>query len=161
VNQSESKAQSSQTKLQQTTRFVHTHYGILGLHPSASPLAIRRAYRELSKRYHPDTTELPPQQAKNKFQQLNEAYATLSNPERRSLYDCQIGYSRWHVIQRPTNFRHLHNSKPDDGTNSAYLAPDDRPLSAGEIFALLLMGLTLLACLLLAIALAWLRADAL
>ncbi|NEO46800.1 MAG: J domain-containing protein, partial [Moorea sp. SIO4A3] len=33
-----------------------SYYEILGLHPSASPIAIRRAYRQLSKRYHPDTT---------------------------------------------------------------------------------------------------------
>ena len=141
--------------------FDHTHYAILGLHPSASPIAIRRAYRELSKRYHPDTTGLPPQQAKSKFQELNEAYATLSNPEKRSLYDLQIGYSRWNVIQTPTNFRHLHNPNNDDVPECAYLDPTDRPLSAGEIFALLLMGMTLLGCLLLAVALAWLRADAL
>jgi len=53
---------------------------LLGLHPSASAIEIRRAYRELSKRYHPDTTDLPPAIAIVKFQQLNEAYAALSNP---------------------------------------------------------------------------------
>jgi len=37
-------------------------------------------YRQLSKRYHPDTTALPPAIATAKFQQLNEAYATLNNP---------------------------------------------------------------------------------
>ena len=161
MNQSESKAKSSKTKLHQIKRFAHTHYAILGLHPSASPIAIRRAYRELSKCYHPDTTRLPQQQAKTKFQELNEAYATLSNPERRSLYDLQIGYSRWNVIQTPTNFRHPSDSNTNDLSNSAYLDPTDRPLSAGEIFALLLMGMTLLGCLLLAIAIAWLRGDAL
>ncbi|PLZ75857.1 molecular chaperone DnaJ, partial [Fischerella thermalis WC217] len=31
----------------------NTYYTLLGLHPSASPIEIRRAYRELSKRYHP------------------------------------------------------------------------------------------------------------
>ncbi|NEO60664.1 MAG: J domain-containing protein, partial [Moorea sp. SIO4G2] len=40
-----------------------TYYEILGLHPSASPIAIRRAYRQLSKRYHPDTTDLPTETA--------------------------------------------------------------------------------------------------
>ena len=60
-----------------------SYYVLLGLPPSASALEIRRAYRELSKRYHPDTTELPTAIATAKFQQLNEAYATLSNPERR------------------------------------------------------------------------------
>jgi curved DNA-binding protein CbpA len=32
-----------------------TYYALLGLHPSASAIEIRRAYRELSKKYHPDT----------------------------------------------------------------------------------------------------------
>ncbi|MFB8787843.1 MAG: J domain-containing protein [Potamolinea sp.] len=77
----------------------NSYYGLLGLHPSASPVEIRRAYRELSKRYHPDTTDLPAVTATAKFQQLNEAYATLSNPERRVLYDYTIGYSRINVIQ--------------------------------------------------------------
>ncbi|NEP37592.1 DnaJ domain-containing protein, partial [Moorena sp. SIO3B2] len=40
-----------------------SYYEILGLHPSASPIAIRRAYRQLSKRYHPDTTDLPTETA--------------------------------------------------------------------------------------------------
>ncbi len=35
-----------------------TYYSLLGLHPSASVIDIRRSYRELSKRYHPDTTDL-------------------------------------------------------------------------------------------------------
>ncbi|NLQ07879.1 J domain-containing protein, partial [Cylindrospermopsis raciborskii LB2897] len=50
------------------------YYTLLGLHPSASVIDIRRAYREMSKHYHPDTTELPDQVATVKFQQINEAY---------------------------------------------------------------------------------------
>ncbi|MFM9158147.1 MAG: J domain-containing protein, partial [Dolichospermum sp.] len=45
-----------------------TYYSLLGLHPSASVIDIRRAYRELSKIYHPDTTELPANLATAKFQ---------------------------------------------------------------------------------------------
>ncbi|MBE9222884.1 J domain-containing protein [Cyanobacterium stanieri LEGE 03274] len=136
--------------------FAHTHYGLLGLHPSASELDIRRAYRELSKLYHPDTTSLPLEEARSKFQCLNEAYGVLANPERRSLYDLQIGYSRWNVIQSPFNFHE--DDSEDNYQSSAYLDPTDRPLSSGELFALLLMGITLFACLLLALSLAWLRA---
>ena len=53
-----------------------TYYSLLGLHPSASAIEVRRAYRELSKHYHPDTTDLPTTVATAKFQLLNEAYAT-------------------------------------------------------------------------------------
>lgn len=123
-----------------------TYYHLLELHPSASGQQIRRAYRELSKLYHPDTTELPDAVATAKFQQLNEAYATLSNPERRFAYDLKIGYSRVSVIQPlPDLNRPVSDSRPY--RSSAYLDPTDRPLSGGELFALFILGLTFLMCL--------------
>lgn len=140
VNKNRAMSQSSE----------HTYYSFIGLHPSASVIEIRRAYRELSKRYHPDSTDLPAAVATIKFQQLNEAYATLSNPERRLVYDLKIGYSCGEVIQPPADLNrpvsHSHY-----WSKSAYLDASDRPLSAGEIFALFILGLTFLTCLLLAI----------
>ena len=136
-----------------------TYYSLLGLHPSASAIEVRRAYRELSKHYHPDTTDLPTTVATAKFQQLNEAYATLSNPERRFTYDLKIGYSRFGVIQPPADLNHPVSCSLDL-SKSAYLDPTDRPLSPGEIFALFILGLTFLACLLLAIAIGLTRGDA-
>jgi len=135
-----------------------TYYTLLGLHPSASVIDIRRAYRELSKFYHPDTTELPATDATIKFQQINEAYAILSSPERRLSYDLKIGYSRFGVIQAPTDLN-FPVSHAHDWSKSSYLDATDRPLSAGEIFALFVLGFTLLGCLLLAIAIAILRGD--
>ncbi|MBV9386661.1 MAG: J domain-containing protein [Chroococcidiopsidaceae cyanobacterium CP_BM_ER_R8_30] len=134
-----------------------SYYVLLGLHPGASALEIRRAYRELSKRYHPDTTELPRAIATVKFQQLNEAYATLSNPERRQSYDLKIGYSRLRVIQAPSDLNRPVRSQ--SRSNSAYLDPTDRPLSAGEVFALFILGLTFLGCLLLALAIGLTRGE--
>lgn len=136
----------------------NTYYGLLGLHPSASVIDIRRAYWELSKQYHPDTTELPAAIATAKFQQINEAYATLSSPERRLSYDTKIGYSRFGVIQPPTDLNHPVR-KPYDYSKSMYLDASDRPLSAGEIFVLFVLGLTLLGCILVAIAVAAIRGD--
>lgn len=143
------------TKLQSSEP---TYYSLLGLHPSASVIDIRRAFRELSKRYHPDTTELPSHVAIVKFQEINEAYATLSSPERRLSYDLKIGYSRYGVIQPPADLNHPAH-KPYDWSKAAYLDASDRPLSAGEIFALFVLGLTFLSCLILAIAVAILRGD--
>lgn len=133
------------------------YYTLLGLHPSASAIQIRRAYRDLSKRYHPDTTELPQDRATAKFQQINEAYATLSNPERRMRYDLKIGYSRISVIQAPPDL----NPSPRQAwvSKSAYLDPSDRPLSSGEIFALFILGLTFLGCIILAIAIGLTRSN--
>lgn len=135
-----------------------TYYSLLGLHPSASVIDIRRAYRELSKRYHPDTTDLPTAIATPKFQQINEAYATLSHPERRLSYDLKIGYSRFGVIQAPPDLNHP-ISRSHDWSKSAYLDPSDRPLSSGEIFALFMLVLTFVGCLLLAITIGLTRGD--
>ncbi|MEM8779208.1 MAG: J domain-containing protein [Cyanobacteria bacterium P01_G01_bin.49] len=137
--------------------FANSHYAILGLHPSASVREIRRAYRELSKRYHPDTTMLPFSVATIKFQRLNEAYGVLSSPERRSLYDLKIGYSRWNVIQAPPQVHQT--STHHELSKSAYLDATERPLSGGEIFVLFILGLTLVGCLVLAIFIGILRGD--
>ncbi|NJN72094.1 MAG: J domain-containing protein [Limnothrix sp. RL_2_0] len=131
------------------TRIALSYYGVLGLNPSASPMEIRQKYRDLSKKFHPDTTVLPEAEATAKFQRLNEAYAALSNPERRSLYDLKIGFSLYSVVQTATG----NQAGENNYKNSAYLDPTDRPLSAGEIFALFIMVITFLGCLLLAIAL--------
>lgn len=127
------------------TEQAPTYYDLLSLHPSASPQEIRRAYLELSKRYHPDTTTLPTAVATDKFQQLNEAYATLSSPERRFAYNLKIGYSRTTVIQPRLDLnRPVSESRKQRST--AYLDPTDRPLSPGELFALLMIALAFILC---------------
>jgi curved DNA-binding protein CbpA len=135
-----------------------THYDLLQLHPSASVQQIRRAYRDLSKLYHPDTTSLPPADAHTQFQQLNEAYATLSSPERRFAYDLKIGYSRVAVIQPSTDLNRP-VSESRKYRSSAYLDPTDRPLSAGELFALFILGITFVACVGLVIVVGLMRGE--
>jgi molecular chaperone DnaJ len=61
------------------------YYEILGLERSASADDIRRAYRRLAKQYHPDVNKEP--EAEEKFKEINEAYAVLSDEQRRSTYD--------------------------------------------------------------------------
>ena len=135
-----------------------TYYDLLGVYPNASAIEIRRAYRKLSKKYHPDTTNLTTAVATVKFQSLNEAYATISHPERRLAYDLEIGYSRFFVVKSSPQFQPL-TPRPDKYRPSAYLDPTERPLSSGEIFALFMLGITLIGCLGLAIAIAILRGD--
>lgn len=127
------------------------HYDLLGIKPTASPQQIRRAYRDLSKLYHPDTTDLPAAIAKEKFQALNEAYATLSSPDRRWTYDRKIGFSRIAVVQAPANLNQPRSQRTRPYPSNAYLDPTDRPLSAGEIFALFILGVTFVGCLVLAV----------
>lgn len=138
------------------TSIESTYYGLLGLHPSTSVREIRQAYRELSKLYHPDTTELPQAIALRKFQYLNEAYATLSNPERRAAYDLSIGYSRV-IVVRP--LPSLHKTDEPEPNSSAYLDATDRPLSPGEVFALFILGVTFVGCLVLAVTIGITRGD--
>ena len=61
-------------------------YVILGLAPGASPAEIKRAYRRLSRRYHPGLNP-GDRQAEAVFQRVTEAYETLSDPTRRQEYD--------------------------------------------------------------------------
>jgi DnaJ domain len=135
-----------------------THYDQLGVKPTASPQQIRRAFRDLSKLYHPDTTELPTTEATEKFQQLNEAYAILSSPDRRWAYDQQVGYSRISVMQPLEPLSRPAVPQRREPANM-YLDPTDRPLSAGEIFALFILGLTFVACLALVVTVSLTRGD--
>ncbi len=61
-------------------------YAILGLKPTASPAEIKRAYRRLARKYHPDINP-GDHAAEIRFRQIAEAYDTLSDPDRRRRYD--------------------------------------------------------------------------
>ncbi len=62
------------------------YYDILGIDKSAGGAAIKRAYRGLAMKYHPDRNP-GDAQAIGKMKEINEAYAVLSDPEKRRLYD--------------------------------------------------------------------------
>ncbi len=149
--------QSTHKTIPTQTRLVNSYYGLLGLQPSASATDIRKAYHQLSKLYHPDTTELPEEIARGKFQRLNEAYATLSNLDRRSSYDLKIGYLEDFLPQKRVNYGDIEDYKPKKVPNSAYIDPIDRPLSAGEISVIFFLGVTIVGCLILVIIIAYLR----
>jgi len=63
------------------------YYDILGVSKSASADEIKKAYRRLALKYHPDRNGNKNPEAEKKFKEANEAYQVLSNPEKRKQYD--------------------------------------------------------------------------
>ena len=61
-------------------------YEVLGVEKGASAEEIKRAYRKLAKKYHPDLNPGDAQAEKN-FKEVNEAYGVLSDSEKRQKYD--------------------------------------------------------------------------
>lgn len=66
-------------------------YEVLGVDKNADENTIKKAYRKLAKKYHPDTNA-GNAQAEQKFKEVTEAYGILSDPEKKKLYD-QFGYA--------------------------------------------------------------------
>ncbi|MDP4208192.1 MAG: J domain-containing protein [Bacteroidota bacterium] len=62
------------------------YYKVLGIEKTATPADIKNAYRKLARKYHPDLNPND-KDAKANFQQINEANAVLSDPEKRKKYD--------------------------------------------------------------------------
>lgn len=62
------------------------YYQVLGVTKDAEPDAIKKSYRKLARKYHPDTNPNDPS-AEERFKEISEAYRVLSDPERRKQYD--------------------------------------------------------------------------
>ena len=67
------------------------YYEVLGIDKNADDAAIKKAYRQLAKKYHPDMNP-GDQEAEKKFKEASEAYAVLSDPDKRRQYD-QFGHA--------------------------------------------------------------------
>jgi curved DNA-binding protein CbpA len=70
------------------------YYQILGISRDASPEDIKKAFRRLALRYHPDRNPESIQEAEAKFKEINEAYEVLGNEEKRQQYDYLTKYVR-------------------------------------------------------------------
>jgi curved DNA-binding protein len=95
------------------------YYKILGVDRSANENDIRRAYRKLALKYHPDRNPNNPA-AEEKFKEINEANQVLSDPEKRTRYD-QLGesYTQWQARGAPTggfNWEDWANVRTGGGT---------------------------------------------
>ena len=67
------------------------YYDVLGVDKNASDAELKKAYRKLAKKYHPDTNP-GDKEAEAKFKEASEAYAVLSDADKRRQYD-QFGHA--------------------------------------------------------------------
>jgi curved DNA-binding protein len=79
------------------------YYEVLGVSRDASQDDIRRAYRKLARRYHPDLNQ--ESDAEERFKDVSEAYEVLSDPEKRERYD-RLG-ARWRAGEEVPDFEDL------------------------------------------------------
>ena len=66
------------------------YYEVLGVDRSADDKTIKKAYKRLARKYHPDLNPDDPKGAEAKFKEVNEAYDVLKDPQKRARYD-QLG----------------------------------------------------------------------
>lgn len=91
------------------------YYKVLEVDKTASPDAIKKAYRRLARKYHPDVNPND-KAAQKKFQQINEANEVLSDPEKRKKYD-QYGKDWQHAEQ-------FEKAKQERGQSRSYGGQD-------------------------------------
>ena len=127
-------------------------YELLGVSPSANNEQLRQAFRQLSKRLHPDTTSLPSDEATRQFQKVCEAYDLLSDPVLRANYDLIIENDNNLIRQKQEPY--LIDKKPVQFSKSIGIR---RPLSGGELFSLLLLITSIFISLVLGLFIAFLR----
>ena len=92
-------------------------YGILGVSRNADEKELKKAYRKLAMKWHPDKNPDNQQEAQAKFQEISEAYDVLSDPEKRKIYD-QFGEEGLKVGGNPNNFRQ--QAGPSGGPRTQY-----------------------------------------
>lgn len=86
------------------TTMPKNHYQRLNLLTNASTDEIKTEYRKLALQYHPDKNIEDKDKAERKFKKIAEAYAVLSDPVKRSLYDRQLGIYSFYSSNTPHIF---------------------------------------------------------
>jgi len=101
------------------------YYAVLGVSRTATPDEIKRAYRKLARKYHPDVSK--EKNAEEQFKSLQEAYEVLKDPEKRQAYD-QLG-SQWKGGQ---DFRPPPNWQGFSGFDGAGFSDENVHVGGGD-----------------------------
>ena len=89
------------------------YYQILNISKDASQEEIKKAYRKLALKYHPDANPDNKKEAESKFKEIGEAYSVLSDPEKRARYD-QFGSADTSDSGAGFDFRNFYGEGTDD-----------------------------------------------
>ncbi|QNI96736.1 DnaJ type III chaperone protein [Synechococcus sp. RS9902] len=119
-----------------------SHHERLGVRPGVDAETLRQAFRRQSKALHPDTTQLPPEQASIAFQELKESYDVLLRQSQATLSP---------GAKVPSSPPPLHSQPHPDAWQGI---GQRRPLSGGEWFSLVLLSIALLLSLVLGLGVA-------
>ena len=129
------------------------YYELLGVNASADASSLRKAFHKKSKTFHPDTTSLPEDEAAEYFQLLCEAYELLLDPQKRRDYDRELIRIRSDEAKTYGRVSDNNYSRMTRFVKVSSL----RPLSGGELFSLVILGLTLLLSLILCLVVAFMK----
>ncbi len=92
------------------------YYKILGVDKNSSPDEIRKAYRNLAKKYHPDVSK--EKNAEEKYKEINEAYEVLKDPAKKQKYDnFGMNYNSGQDFTPPPGWQHVEFNGQDLGGN--------------------------------------------
>ena len=113
---------------------MKNHYEILGVDENATTDEIKKAYREMIKKYHPDkhphVSEEDDTYYQEKTKEINEAFETLSNPAKRAIYDQQIAnnkyYSSYDSYDYDNTYQRCESSEDESFTSHATYRKNSR-----------------------------------
>ncbi|MFQ5974982.1 MAG: DnaJ domain-containing protein [Candidatus Hydrothermarchaeales archaeon] len=78
-----------------------TFYDVLGVSEDASEEEIKKAFKKLAKKYHPDVTQKDKKESEEIFKKIAEAYTVLGNEAQRKIYDQNIKYGGFNFKPEP------------------------------------------------------------